>query len=187
VMRLPRESETTVLAGSPLIELGNPRDLEIVTDLLSADAVRIKPGASVRIENWGEAKPLNGKVRRIEPYGFTKISALGVEEQRVNVIIDITDPQAVWGRLGHGYRVIVRIAEWESRDAVQVPVSALFRDKGAWALFAVEAGKAKLVPVQIGRMNNETAEVLDGIAKGEAVILHPSEKITDGARVAQRR
>jgi HlyD family secretion protein len=187
VMRLPRESETTVLAGAPLIELGNPRDLEIVTDLLSADAVRIKPGASVRIENWGEAKPLKAKVRRIEPYGFTKISALGVEEQRVNVIIDITDPPAVWGRLGHGYRVIVRIAEWESPDSLQLPVSALFREKGAWAVFAVEGGKARLMPVQVGRMNNETAEVLGGIAKGAEVILHPSEKITDGARVARRR
>jgi HlyD family secretion protein len=187
VMRLPRESETTVLAGSPLIELGNPRDLEIVTDLLSADAVRIKPGARVGIENWGEAKPLNGKVRRIEPYGFTKISALGVEEQRVNVIIDITDPPAVWGRLGHGYRVIVRIAEWESADSLQVPVSALFREKGAWAVFAAENGKARLVPVKIGRMNNEAAEVLDGIGAGAEVILHPSEKITNAARVTQRR
>jgi HlyD family secretion protein len=186
VMRLPRESETTVLAGSPLIELGNPNDLEIVTDLLSADAVRIKPGASVTIENWGEAKPLNGKVRRIEPYGFTKISALGVEEQRVNVIIDITDPPALWGRLGHGYRVIVRIAEWESRDSAQLPVSALFRDNGAWAVFVVEGERAKLVPVRIGRMNEETAEVLEGLQKGQTVILHPSEKITDDARVASR-
>ncbi len=186
VMRLPRESEANVAAGSPLIELGDPRNLEIVTDLLSADAVRIKPGANVRIENWGEAKPLNGKVRRIEPFGFTKISALGVEEQRVNVIIDIVDPPAVWARLGHGYRVIARIAEWESRDAVQVPVSALFRDKGAWAVFAADDGKARLVPVRIGRMNDEAAEVLGGIGQGTKVIFHPSEKITDAARVESR-
>jgi HlyD family secretion protein len=186
VMRLPRESEATVPAGSPLIELGDPRNLEIVTDLLSADAVRIKPGASVRIDNWGDAAPLTGKVRRIEPFGFTKISALGVEEQRVNVIIDITDPPAVWARLGHGYRVIVRIAEWESADSLQVPVSALFRDKGAWAVFAAEGGKAKLAPVRIGRMNDETAEVKGGLNKGAQVILHPSEKITDGSRVTRR-
>jgi HlyD family secretion protein len=111
VMRLPRESEAPVSAGTPLIELGNPRNLEIVTDLLSADAVRISPGSRVLIENWGGAKPLNGRVRRIEPYGFTKISALGVEEQRVNVIIDITDPPVLRTRLGHGYRVIVRVVE----------------------------------------------------------------------------
>jgi HlyD family secretion protein len=186
VMRLPRESEAPVPAGSPLIELGDPRNLEIVTDLLSADAVRIKPGANVRIDNWGDAAPLNGKVRRIEPFGFTKISALGVEEQRVNVIIDITDPPAVWARLGHGYRVIVRIAEWESRDCLQLPVSALFRDEGVWAVFVVEQGKAKLAAVRIGRMNDQMAEVLEGVGKGQSVILHPSEKITDGARVTQR-
>ena len=186
VMRLTRESEAPVPAGSPLIELGDPRNLEIVTDLLSADAVRIKPGANVRIDNWGDAAPLNGKVRRIEPFGFTKISALGVEEQRVNVIIDITDPPAVWARFGHGYRVIVRIAEWESRDCLQLPVSALFRDKGSWAVFMVEGGRAKLVPVKIGRMNDETAEVLGGVGKGAMVILHPSEKITDSARVEAR-
>ncbi len=130
VMRLPRESEATVAAGTPLVELGDPRDLEIVTDLLSADAVRLPPGARVLIDNWGGAQPLNGRVRRIEPFGFTKISALGVEEQRVNVIIDITDPPEKWVRLGHGYRVIIRAVEWESANALQLPVSALFRDKG---------------------------------------------------------
>jgi HlyD family secretion protein len=186
VMRLPRESESAVAAGTPLIEIGNPGDLEIVTDLLSADAVRLQPGARVLIDNWGGAKPLNGRVRRIEPFGFTKISALGVEEQRVNVIIDITDPPALWSKLGHGYRVIVRAVEWESKDALQLPVSALFRDKGKWAVFAVENGRARLVPVQIGRMNDERAELLGGLKKGAMVILHPSEKITDDARVEQR-
>jgi HlyD family secretion protein len=186
VMRLPRESEATVPAGSPLIELGDPRNLEIVTDLLSADAVRISPGSRVFIENWGGAKPLIGRVRRIEPFGFTKISALGVEEQRVNVIIDIVDPPALWARLGHGYRVIVRVVEWGNKDALQLPVSALFREKGAWAVFAVREGRAKLLPVKVGRMNDETAEVLGGVARDANVILHPSEKITDGARVEER-
>lgn len=186
VMRLPRESESAVAAGTPLIEIGDPRDLEIVTDLLSADAVRLKPSAGVLIDNWGGDKPLNGRIRQIEPYGFTKISALGVEEQRVNVIIDITDPPALWTKLGHGYRVIIRAVEWESRDTPQVPVSALFRDKRKWAVFVVEAGRARLVPVKIGRMNDERAELLGGLKPKAVVILHPSEKISDGARVEAR-
>jgi HlyD family secretion protein len=186
VMRLPRESESAIAAGTPLIEIGNPGDLEIVTDLLSADAVRLQPGARVLIDNWGGTKPLNGRVRRIEPFGFTKISALGVEEQRVNVIIDIIDPPTLWSKLGHGYRVLVRAVEWESANALQLPVSALFRDKGKWAVFAVEGGRARLVPVKIGRMNDERAELLGGLKKGASVILHPSEKITDDARVEQR-
>jgi HlyD family secretion protein len=186
VMRLTRESEANVAAGSPLVEIGDARKLEIVTDLLSADAVRIAPGARVEIANWGGIRPLTGRVRLIEPFGFTKISALGVEEQRVNVIIDITDPPELWTRLGHGFRVIVHIAEWESGDALQVAASALFRDKGGWAVFVVRDGKAKLVPIRIGRMNDETAQVLGGLGKGDRVILHPSEKITDGARVETR-
>jgi HlyD family secretion protein len=186
VMRLPRESETTVAAGTPLVEVGDPRKLEVVTELLSADAVRLRPGARVLIDNWGGATPLNGRVQRIEPFGFTKISALGVEEQRVNVIIDITDPPEKWTKLGHGYRVIIRAVEWESANTLQLPVSALFREKGKWAVFAVENGRASLVPVTIGRMNDEQAELLGGLRKGATVILHPSEKISDDARVKAR-
>ena len=186
VMRLPRESEATVAAGTPLVEVGDPRKLEVVTDLLSADAVRLRPGARVMIDNWGGATPLNGRVQRIEPFGFTKISALGVEEQRVNVIIDITDPPEKWTKLGHGYRVIIRAVEWESASTLQLPVSALFRDKGKWAVFAVENGRANLVPITIGRMNDEQAELLGGLRKGATVILHPSEKISDDARVKAR-
>lgn len=186
VMRLPRESEATVAAGTPLVEVGDPRKLEVVTDLLSADAVRLRPGARVLIDNWGGATPLNGRVQRIEPFGFTKISALGVEEQRVNVIIDITDPPEKWTKLGHGYRVIIRAVEWESANTLQLPVSALFREKGKWAVFAVENGRANLVPVTIGRMNDEQAELLGGLRKGATVILHPSEKISDDARVKAR-
>lgn len=186
VMRVTRESEATVASGTPLVELGDPRNLEIVTDLLSADAVRLRQGARVMIDNWGGPQPLNGRVRRIEPFGFTKISALGVEEQRVNVIIDITDAPGKWARLGHGYRVIIRAIEWESKNALQLPVSALLRDQGRWAVFAVEDGRAKLVPVRIGRMNDERAELLGGLDKGTSVILHPSEKIIDDARVESR-
>jgi HlyD family secretion protein len=125
-------------------------------------------------------------VRRIEPFGFTKISALGVEEQRVNVIIDIIDPPEKWTKLGHGFRVIIRAVEWESANAQQLPISSLFRDKGKWAVFAVQNGRARLVPVTIGRMNDEKAELLSGLKKGAVVILHPSEKISDRARVKAR-
>ncbi len=186
VMRVAQESEAIVAAGTPLVELGDPRDLEIVTDFLSSDAVRLLPGARVLIDNWGGAHSLNGRVRRIEPFGFTKISALGVEEQRVNVIIDITDPPERWAKLGHGYRVVIRAVEWESANALQLPVSTLFRNKGKWAVFAVENGRARLVPVTIGWMNDERAELLSGLRKGATVILHPSEKISDDARVEAR-
>jgi HlyD family secretion protein len=186
VMRVAQKSEAIVAAGTPLVELGDPRDLEIVTDLLSSDAVRLLPGARVLIDNWGGAHSLNGRVRRIEPFGFTKISALGVEEQRVNVIIDITDPPERWAKLGHGYRVVIRAVEWESANALQLPVSTLFRNKGKWAVFAVENGRARLVPVTIGWMNDERAELLSGLRKGATVILHPSEKISDDARVKAR-
>ena len=186
VLRLVRESETMVSAGSPIMELGNSRDIEIVTDLLSSDAVKIKVGSEVLIDNWGGDKPLKGKVQRIEPFGFTKISALGVEEQRVNVIIDIVDPQAVRERLGHGYRVIVRVVEWSGKNVLQVPISALFRDKGQWSVFAMRGGKAELVPVKIGRMNDERAQILEGLRTGASVILHPSEKIEDGSSVRLR-
>ena len=187
VMRLPQESEATVAAGTPLVEIGDPRKLEIVTDLLSADAVRLPPGARVLIDNWGGTAPLNGRVRRIEPFGFTKISALGVEEQRVNVIIVITDPPKKWAKLGHGYRVIIRAVEWESTNAQQLPISSLFRDRGKWAVFAVQNDRARLVPVTIGRMNDEQAELLSGLRKGAVVILHPSEKISDYARVKRAK
>lgn len=186
VLRLTHESETPISAGTPVIEIGNPTDIEIVTDLLSGDAVKIRPGSRVLIENWGGEKPLTGKVQRIEPFGFTKISALGVEEQRVNVIIDFAKSLAARQRLGHGYRVIVKVVEWEGNDVVQAPISALFRDKGQWSVFVIRDGKAALVPVKIGRMNDERAQILDGIKADEEVILHPSEKIEDGTRVRLR-
>ena len=186
MLRLTHESETPISAGTPVVEIGNPADIEIVTDLLSSDAVKIKPGSRVLIENWGGEKPLTGKVQRIEPFGFTKISALGVEEQRVNVIIDFADPLAARQRLGHGYRVIVKIVEWEGRNIVQAPISALFRDKGQWSVFVMRGGKAVIAPVETGRMNDEQAQILKGLQTGEEVILHPSEKIDDGTRIRVR-
>lgn len=186
VLRVTQESETLLTAGSIIMELGDPLDIEIVTDLLSRDAVKIKPGSDVLIDNWGGDQPLKGKVQRIEPFGFTKISALGVEEQRVNVIIDFVDPQTAHARLGHGYRVIVRLVEWSGEKILQVPISALFRDSGIWSVFEIDAGKARLVPVKVGRMNDEHAQILEGLEAGASVILHPSEKIDDGTKVSLR-
>jgi HlyD family secretion protein len=186
VLRRLRESEGVVPAGEPLVELGNPSDLEIVADLLSTDAVRVQPGSTVMIDQWGGETVLSARVRRVEPSGFTKISALGVEEQRVNVVIDFEDPADAWARLGDGYRVEVRIIVWESHDAVTVPTSALFRDGDAWAVFVFEDGRARLTRTAIGQRNQTHAEVIDGLAPGQHVVLHPSDTLSDGARVAQR-
>lgn len=187
VLRLIHESETPIAAGTPIVEIGNPVAIEIVTDLLSRDAVKIKPGSKVLIDNWGGEQPLAGKVLRIEPFGFTKISALGVEEQRVNVILEFTDPEKARERLGHGYRVIVRIIEWSDDKVLQVPISALFRDKGQWSVFVIRNSEAKLVRVKVGRMNDEHAQILEGLEADQSIILHPSEKIENGTAVKLRQ
>ena len=187
VLRLIHESETPIAAGTPIVEIGNPVAIEIVTDLLSSDAVKIKPGSNVLIDNWGGEQPLAGKVLRIEPFGFTKISALGVEEQRVNVILEFTDPEKARERLGHGYRVIVRIIEWSDDKVLQVPISALFRDKGQWSVFVVRNSEANLVRVKVGRMNDEHAQILEGLEADQSVILHPSEKIENETAVKLRQ
>ncbi len=187
VLQVPQESERVVVAGTPLVEVGDPDRLEIVTDLLSADAVRIRPGATVLIEDWGGDRPLRGRVRQVEPYGFTKISALGVEEQRVNVVIDFAEPRQAWGRLGHGYRVTVRIVTAASPDVLKVPISALFRTGGAWSVFvAADDGRAQLRRVEVGRLNDEEAEIVRGLVAGDRVILHPSDNVQDGVRVKER-
>jgi len=186
VLRVVQESQATVAVGTPIMELGDPSDIEIVSDLLSSDAVKIKPGSAVLIDNWGGDKPLKGKVKLIEPFGFTKISALGVEEQRVNVIIDFVDPRIARERLGHGYRVIARVVEWSGDKVLQVPISGLFRDKGQWSVFVMRGGEAHLVPVAVGRMNDERAQITKGLEAGDEVILHPSEKIEDGRSVRLR-
>jgi HlyD family secretion protein len=184
VLRVPQESERVVVAGTPLVEVGDPERLEIVTDLLSADAVRVRPGAEVLIEDWGGDRALKGRVRLVEPYGFTKISALGVEEQRVNVVIDFAEPREAFRRLGHGYRATVRIVVSASPEVLKVPISALFRTGRQWSVFLIDAdGKARLRPIQVGRMNDEEAEVIRGIGLGDEVILHPGDKVADGVRV----
>lgn len=187
VLRVLQESSRPVVAGTQIAEIGNPTAIEIVSDMLSADAVKVAPGAPVEIDAWGGDVPLKGRVRLVEPYGFTKISALGVEEQRVNVIIDLVDPHAAWQRLGHGYRVTVRIALWSAPDVVRVPVGALFRQGADWAVFTVDArNRARLARVKLGHMNAEMAEVLGGIGPGINVILHPGEKVKAGVLVRAR-
>ena len=187
VLRVPQESERVVVAGTPLVEVGDPDRLEIVTDLLSADAVRVRPGASVLVDEWGGDRPLKGRVRLIEPYGFTKISALGVEEQRVNVVIDFAEPREAWRRLGHGYRATVRIVTSAAPNALKVPISALFRTGREWSVFVIDSGgRARLRRVEAGRMNDEEAEIRRGLEAGDRVVLHPSDKVQDGIRVRDR-
>ena len=187
LLRVPQESERVVPAGTPLAEVGDPDRLELVTDLLSADAVRVEPGDRVLIEDWGGDRPLLGRVRLVEPFGFTKISALGVEEQRVNVVIDFMAPRDAWRRLGHGYRATVRIIVDKAERVLKIPISGLFRSGGKWSVFAVDSnGRARLRTVSIGRMNDDEAEVIGGLHAEEKVILHPSDKVEDGVKVKPR-
>jgi len=186
VLRVLAESEGVIEAGTPLVEIGNPRDLEIVVDLLSSDAVRVAAGQSVIIGGWGGDTPLAGVVRRVEPFGFTKISALGIEEQRVNVVIDLTDPPERWPQLGHGYRVEPEIVLWEAPAVLQLPLGAVFRRGDAWAVFSVDDGRARTVEVELGRQNGLAAEIVSGLVEGQRVILHPSDRVSDGVRVTAR-
>ena len=186
VFRVVRESAGLVPGGAPLVEIGDPSDLEIEVDVLSSDAVRIPPGAKVFLEQWGGPKPLEARVRLVEPSGFTKVSALGVEEQRVNVIADFLATKENRPRLGDGFRVEARIVAWESDDVLVVPAGALFRDGDQWAVFVVDAGRARLRRVRIGHQNGREAEVLDGLAAGESVVQYPGDQLRDGARVQPR-
>lgn len=187
VLRVLQESEGVVAAGTPILELGDPRNLEIRVELLSEEAVQVKPGQRVIIEAWGGPKPLSGVVRRVEPFGFTKVSALGIEEQRVNAIIDITSPYEEWHMLGHGYRVEPRIVVWESQDELRVPLSALFREGDRWAVFVDDDGEASLRYVEVGRQDGTYAQILDGLKEGERIVLHPSDRISDGTPIEQRK
>ncbi len=186
ILKIHRESEGVVQRADPLIEIGDPRALEIEVDVLSADAVRIKPGLPVRIERWGGDTALEARVKTVEPVGFTKISALGVEEQRVYVIAGITSPEADWDRLGDGYRVEAAFILWEGDNVLQVPTSALFRHKEGWAVFTVENGKARRHSVEIDHRSGFTAEILSGVSEGDVVIIHPNDTISDGTRVRPR-
>ena len=187
VLRRLRESETFVPAGDPLIEMGDEGQLEIVSDLLSTDAVRIKPGARAIVEQWGGEKTLAARVRRIEPSGFMKISALGVEEQRVNVVLDFVEASpAARPSLGDGYRVEVRIVVWEAPSVLTVPTGALFRKGDQWAVYVVDDGRAHRTLLELGHQTGQYAEVVSGLAEGARVIVHPGDTLVDGARVRER-
>ena len=187
VLRIVQESETVLPLGAELMSLGDPADLEVVVEMLSTDAVQVERDAEVIIENYGrEAPPLRGRVRWVEPYGFTKVSALGVEEQRVNVIVDFVSPREERAALAHGFRVEAAVVTSTVDDALRVPVSALFRRAGNWAVFRVVDGTARLAPVETGRNNGQFAEVLSGLEAGETVVLYPGERVEDGVRVRSR-
>jgi HlyD family secretion protein len=180
------ESEQVVAAGTPLIEIGDPKDMEVVVHLLSSDAVEIKGGAPATLTDWGGAGALNAYVRRIDPAAYTKVSALGVEEQRVDATLDIADPYDKWEGLGHEYRVMAHIRTWKGGDVVKVAVGALFRRGADWNVFRVVDGKAVLTSVLLGHRNTHDAEVLGGLQAGDTVVLHPSDQVKDGASVAPR-
>lgn len=187
ILRVIQQSETSLLAGSPIMEIGNiANDLEIVVELLSTDAVQVAPGDEVIISDWGRSNVLAGEVIRIDPFGITQFSALGVEEQRVNAVIAFTSTPADYAGLGHGFRVETQIIVWEANDTLIVPASALFRSRGAWAVFVVEEGAAQLRAIEIGPNNGIEAQVIAGLAERDRVILYPSSGLSEGMRVAER-
>lgn len=182
VLTIHRESEGVTSPGTPLIELGDPRALEIVVDVLTRDAVRIENGAAAVVERWG-GEPLLAKVVLVEPSAFTRLSSLGVEEQRVNVILDLEAPYEEWSKLGEGYRVEARMTVWHEDDVVKVPTAALFRSGKDWAVFCVEGDHAKVCPVVLGERSRREAQVLEGLDPGQRVIVHPSDAVHDGTLI----
>lgn len=187
VLRVLQESSAIVQPGTPLLELGDPNNLEIEVDVLSNQAVRISAGQRVLIEHWGGDQPLHGLVRRVEPAGFTKISALGVEEQRVNVIIDLIELPSQRPTLGDGYRVEAQIAIWHAENVLQVPSSSLFRTQADWSVFVVEDGVLRVRKIQIAHRNRQYAEVTSGLDEQAVVVLHPTDQLHEGARVQVRQ
>lgn len=187
VLNVTQESETVLQPGSPILTIGDPRDLEVVVDVLSTDAVEIHPGASVAIEHWGGPGVLAGRVRRVEPAAFTKISTLGVEEQRVNVLIDITSPERDWANLGDAYQVDARITVFTRDNATIVPAGALFRIGETWKVYVVRGGRAELRTVTLLRRSGELAAVSVGVKPGERIIVYPSDQVAAGVRVTGRQ
>jgi HlyD family secretion protein len=186
VLRVFQQSEGAVQPATPLLEVGDPGALEIVVDVLTSDAVHIRPGAKAWIERWGGEQALRAHVRVVEPSAFSRISALGVEEQRVNVVLDLDEPRAAWASLGDGYQVEARIAVWEAVDVLTVPASAVFRRGQDWALFEVQDGIARITPIAIGKRNPERVEVQRGLRAGDWVVSYPGERVADGLRVTAR-
>lgn len=185
VLRIVQQSEGVVQAGTNLLEVGDPGALEVAVDVLTSDAVHIRPGAPARLEEWG-GEPISATVRLIEPSAFTRLSALGVEEQRVNAVLDVVSPYELWKALGDGYRVAARIEIYRNESALMIPWSALFRRGDSWAVFLAEGGVARLRTLRIGRRSELDAEVLAGLEAGTKVILHPSDRIKDGTLVTAR-
>lgn len=186
VLQIFQDSETVVHAGQALLSIGDPRQMEIVTDLLSSDAVSVLPSAEVILSAWGGDRTLLGQVSRIEPFGFTKLSALGVEEQRVNVVIQLSSPYEEWSALQHGYRVDVAITLWQSDDVLRVPASALFREKNQWFVYTEQAGRAQKTELSIGHMNGQWGEVLAGLQPSQQVLTHPPVGLQSGQRIKAR-
>jgi len=188
ILRILQQSETTLPVGTPVMEIGNiENDVEVIVELLSSDAVQVDAGNRVIIDEWGGSQVLNGVVERVDPWGFTKFSALGVEEQRVNAVIRFTDEPGSRQSLGHGFRVEARIVVWENEDTLIVPSNALFRIANGWAVFRVVDGAIAQTAVEIGQNNGVSAEVLSGLEEGEQIVLYPSSALTEGLKVAQRQ
>ncbi len=186
VLSVIQESETVITPGMALLEIGDPTDLEIEAEILSRDAVSMRPGDSVEIDQWGGETPLKGRVRRVEPAAFTKISALGVEEQRVIVLSNLIDPPEAARSLGDRFRVEVRVAVWHSDDALVVPAGALFREGNEWKTFVFENGRARLTAIEAGRSDGRLTEVISGLEAGDPVLLHPPDTVRDGSAVRVR-
>lgn len=184
ILRVHTQSETAISAGSPILDIGDPADLEVVAEFLSADAARFTPGAQARLTGWG-GPALSGRVRAIEPSAFLKNSALGVEEQRVNVIIDFVEAPPI-DTLADGFRVEAAVTVWAAGDVLQVPVAALFRDQGSWSVFRVSDGRALLTRIEIGEQNQDQAAIISGLSEGDTVILYPDRALESGQRVRSR-
>jgi HlyD family secretion protein len=187
VLRVFKESADVVQPGTPLIEIGEPTDLEVVVDVLSSDGVKIRPGAAATIEHWGGEQPLQARVRLVEPSAFTKVSALGVEEQRVNVVLDFADPPAARSGLGDAFRVEARIVTAELNDVLTTPTGALFRHADSWAVFVVADGRATMRDVQVGQRTGDAAQIVSGLDDGDRVIVYPSDRVQVGTRVRSAR
>jgi HlyD family secretion protein len=186
ILEVHQESAGVVQAGAPLVTVGDPDSLEVVVDVLSSDAVRITEGTPVELVRWGGGGLLNGRVRAVPPQGRTEVSALGVEEQRVEIRVDLVEDPSRWTRLGTGYRVVARFVTWAGADVLQVPQSALFRHDGGWAVFVVQEGRARRRPVEVGHRSGLRAEVTKGLREGDRVVTHPGEQVSDGSRVEAR-
>lgn len=186
VLSILQKSEGVVQVGAPLLELGDPKALEVVADILTRDAVAVNPSARAEVVDWGGA-PLDARVRLVEPSGFTRMSALGVEEQRVNVVLDLTSPYSAWSKLGDGYRTTVRIETVRAENALVIPQSALFRNNAAWATYVVRQGQVTLQLVEVGNRDKVSAEITHGLEEGDQVVVHPSANVVPGVQVVARQ